>query len=141
MIKIDLIPCRSRAPPIEIFRYLIGVLRNLHHNPVFVRLDLDGALAQSAEFCQAVIDEHCIVEITGGGNSLNNGMAERQNGYDADLVRSSLMTLYLMIKHVMPPDLDIRKFWCCMLMHVNEIKRKVYNRMRGDSPYFLVHGR
>ena len=135
------IPCRSRAPPADIFRYVIRTIRSLGYAPIFIRVDRDGALAQSAEFCMVVTSENCILETTGGGNSSNNGMAEVQNRADATLVRSGLMTLLLMIRHVKPAELDIRKFWCCILMLVNEVKRKVINRMRGDSPFFLVHGR
>jgi hypothetical protein len=53
------IPTRSRAPPIDIFRYIIRCLRSLGWNVVFIRVDRDGALANSAEFCKVVIDENC----------------------------------------------------------------------------------
>jgi hypothetical protein len=64
------------------------------------------------------------MKIVGGNNSTNNGMIERQNGFDADMVRAALLTFYLMIKDVKPPELDVRRFWCCMIQHVAEVKRE-----------------
>ena len=132
-------PTKSRSPPIEITLYLIRTIRSMGYQVLFIQVDEDGAFARSSEFCQMIVEENIVLQTTGGGNSENNGMVERQNQFDANIVNPSLSTMKILMGHKLPDDMAIEEFWCLALQHGTMMKRRVYNRMRGDSPYFLVH--
>ena len=44
-------PTKSRSPPLQIAMYLIRTVRSLGHQVHIIRVDEDGALAKSSEFC------------------------------------------------------------------------------------------
>ena len=111
------------------------------HEVVEIYVDEDGALARSSEFCLAVRNESCILLTTGGGNSSSNGQVERSNQYDANIVRPGLSTMNMLMGKELPEDMNIEMFWCFALQQGTLIRRRLYNRMKGDSPYFLVHKR
>jgi hypothetical protein len=106
----------------------------------FIRVDEDGALARSAEFCQLIVDLSCLLQTTAGGNSTNNGRVERGNRTKANMICSQLTTMQMIMGKNLPPSVPIEKFWCFAYQHSNFILRRTYNRLRGDIPYFLVHG-
>ena len=132
-------PTKAKTPPIDITLYLIRTVRSLGFQINIIRVDEDGALARSSEFCKAIINENIVLQTTGGGNSANNGMVERSNQFDANVVRPVLSTMQLLMRDKLPMDLGIEAFWCCALQMSTLIHRRIYNRLRGDSPYFLVH--
>ena len=133
-------PTKSKAPPIDILIYVLNTVKSMGFNTVYCHMDEDGALARCSEFCQAIIDQACILRTTGGGNSSNNGIVESGNGFDIDLIRPTLGMMHLMFGSQLPSDLHITQFWCCALQMVTFLRRRLYNRSRKDSPYFLVHG-
>ena len=132
-------PGKSKTPPLETIRWFISVIRNMGFETTFVRVDEDGALAKSSEFCKLLVDMNCVLETTGGGNSTNNGIVERGNRSRANMVRAQLATLNLLIHKVLPSDMDIREFWCYAYQHSCFLQRRLYNRSIDDIPYFLVH--
>jgi hypothetical protein len=132
-------PSKSKGPPITIFTWVIKTLRKMGYEVLFVRVDEDGALARSSEFCSTIVKLNCILETTGGGNSENNGKVERPNRVKADMVRSSLATAKILFGKDLPKDLPIQKFWCFAYCHANYTHRRLYNRLRDASPHLLVH--
>ena len=132
-------PGKSKTPPLETIRWFISVIRNMGFETTFIRVDEDGALAKSSEFCKLLVDLNCILETTGGGNSTNNGVVERGNRTRANMVRAQLATLNLLIHKVLPSDMDIRQFWCYAYQHSCFLQRRLYNRSIDDIPYFLIH--
>ena len=108
------------------------------YNVIFIRVDEDGALAQSVELCELIVNLECIMETTGGGRSENNGAVEIGNRICANMVRTRLATLYTMIGDLLPKDMDIRLFWCyCYQLEVFT-QRRLYNQHLGDTPEYKV---
>lgn len=134
-------PTKCRAPPLDIFKYLIRTIRSMGFQVVFIKVDEDGSLAQSSEFCKGIMEENCVLQTTGGGNSTSNGQVERANLFDAEMIRPGLATMKILMGHLLPEDMQIEMFWCFVLQLSTMTRRRLYNRMRGDSPYFLVHGK
>ena len=131
-------PTKSKSPPIEILRWLLGTLRSMGHVVNFIRVDEGGELANSSSFAEFVFKCDCVLESTGAGNSTNNGKVERQNRTKADMTRAGLSTLNLLIKDDLPDDLPVEKFWCLAYQHSNFIKRRMFHRLRKSTPHFLV---
>ena len=131
-------PTESKSPPIEILRWLIGTLRSMGHVVNLIRVDEGGELANSSSFAEFVFKSDCVLESTGAGNSTNNGKVERQNRTKADMIRSGLSTLQLLIGDDLPDDLPVEKFWCLTYQHANFIKRRLFHRLRKSTPHFLV---
>jgi hypothetical protein len=134
-------PSKSKGVPLVIFTWTVKTLRSMGYEVIFIRVDEDGALARSAEFCSAVIKLNCILETTGGGNSENNGKVERANRVKGDMIRSSLATAKRIFGKHLPTNMTIQSFWCFAYCHANYTHRRLYNRLRKNSPYFLVHHR
>ena len=134
-------PTRSKTPPLEIMKWLINTLRSMGHNVTFIRVDEDGSLANSTEFCRLLMTMNCLLETTGGGNSTNNGIVEVGNRTKANMIRSQLSTMNLLFGHTLPEDTPITKFWCFAYQMACFILRRLYNRSKKDIPYFLVHGK
>ena len=118
-------PTKSKSAPIEIALYLIRTIRSLGHQVVFIRVDEGGELARSSEFCQIIVEENVILQTTGGGNSENNGVVERANQFDADLLRPALSTMETLMGDKLPEGMSIEMFWCCALQTSTMTKRRV----------------
>ena len=131
-------PTKSKSPPIEILRWIIGTLRSMGYVVNFVRVDEGGELANSSSFAEFIFKSDCVLESTGAGNSTNNGKVERQNRTKADMIRAALSTLGIMIKDDLPEDLSIESFWCLAYTHSNFVKRRMYHRMKQSTPHFLI---
>jgi hypothetical protein len=135
-------PTKNKNAPLEAVRYLITTLRSQGFQVNFIRVDEDRALANSSEFCQLIVDLHCVLETTAGGHSENNGKVERGNRTNANMVRSALTTLKcILVSRKVSISIDLTKLWCFALQHSVYIQRRMYNRMRKDIPYFLVFGK
>lgn len=133
-------PTKSKSTPLQLIRWLITTFRSCGHNPTFVRVDEDSALAECSHFCALLVELGCILETTGGYNSTNNGKVERSHLTLKNMVRASLYNAQLLFGDSLPPNLPIQKFWCFALQHAAYTLRRMYNRMRDNTPYFLVHG-
>lgn len=134
-------PSKNRAPPVSVFHYVVRFLRSMGYNVIFVQVDEDGALAHSSEFCQAIVDEHCVLETTGGGNSTNNGIVERGNSIDEHMVCATLATMDLLMGHLLPSDMCIQQFWCFALAQATMVQRRssTLHLIHGDTPFHMVH--
>ena len=132
-------PCRAKTPPLEIVRWVISTIRTMGYTVLFIRVDEDSSLANSSEFCTLVQDMNCLLETTGGGNSTNNGMVESGNRSRGNMVRSILSTMNVIFGHELPSDIKMEAFWCFAYQHACFIQRRLFNRLRNESPYFLVH--
>ena len=131
-------PTKNKSPPIEILRWLIGSLRSMGYVVNFIRVDEGGELANSSSFAEFVFKSDCILESTGAGNSTNNGKVERQNRTKADMIRSSLSSLHVLLDDDLPDDMSIESFWCLAYSHANFIKRRLFHRMKQTTPHQLV---
>ena len=133
-------PTPSRSPPVILVKYIVSVLRNMGYKVIFIRVDEDGALAQSTEFCRMIQhDIKCLLETTGGGNSNNNGISERSNFTRADMMRSLLTTMHLLFGRYLPDGITINMFWCFAYCYSGHVMRRLYNRSQNDIPYYVVH--
>ena len=79
-------PTKTKSPPIEIFTWFISTIRAMGYIAIYIRVDEDGSLARSTEFCNAVVDSNCVLQTTGGGNSEGNGKVERPHRTMANMV-------------------------------------------------------
>jgi hypothetical protein len=133
-------PTKSKSPPLEIVRWVISTLRSMGFEVTFIRVDEGGELARSAEFCSLIVSLSCLLQTTAGGNSSNNGRVERSNRTKANMIRSQLTTMKMIMKKKVSSDFNFERYWCFAYQHGNFILRRTYNRMRDEIPYFLVHG-
>ena len=109
------------------------------YSVLFIRVDEDGALAKSTEFCRLVVELDCLLETTGGGNSSNNGISERSNYTRADMMRSQLSVMHILFGKYLPKDVDINSYWCFAYVMAGFVQRRIYNRMHDEIPFYLVH--
>ncbi len=134
-------PTKSKTSPLRLVKWFINAIRGTGREVVFIRVDEDGALANCSHFCELIIQLNCILETTGGYNSENNGMVEQPHGTLADMMRASLLNAKHLFGDQLPQNLKIQQFWCFALQHCSYTLRRKYNRMRDNTPYFLVHGK
>ena len=70
-------PTASKRPPLTILDYFFSLLRHKGIIVKTVRVDEDGALANSLEFTDFLVQHGIIMETTGGFASFLNGKIER----------------------------------------------------------------
>ena len=77
--KVWCIPCTTKRPPLEIVRFIYNFLA---HQNIFIlqlRVDEDGSLAKSSDFCQLLFQLGITLQTTGGYSSDLNGNVEILN--------------------------------------------------------------
>jgi hypothetical protein len=132
-------PSKGKNPPLDVIRFTINTLRSQGFQVNFIRVDEDRALALSSEFCELILELGCVLETTSGGNSTNNGVVERGNRVNGNMIRTALTTLKSLIpSNQLPNDFKVEELWCFALQHSVFVQRRMYNRLRKDIPYFLV---
>jgi hypothetical protein len=132
-------PYKSKNPALDVLRYTIDTLRTQGFQVNFVRVDEDQGLARSAEFCELILELNCVLETTAGGNSTNNSIVERGNRVNANMIHSALTTLKSLIpKDESPTTMKIEELWCFALQYCVYVQRRMHNRLRKDTPFFLV---
>jgi hypothetical protein len=132
-------PSKGKNPPLDVLRFTINTLRSQGFQINFIRVDEDRSLALSSEFCELILELRCVLETTSGGNSTNNGVVERGNRVNGNMIRTALTTLKSLIpSDQLPNDFKIEELWCFALQHSVFVQRRMYNRLRKDIPYFLV---
>ena len=134
-------PCPSKRPPVAIIRFFVTALQRLGFTPAVFKMDEGGDLAKSTEFCKELSDMGLIIHSTGGDNKTSNGIVERFHQTLHQMNRSSLSTLKVMLPEKLPLGIQIESFWDVCLVYMVQIKRVLFSKAIGDSPYFLMHKR
>ena len=132
-------PTKSKSPPLDIVKWFVNTIRSMGYKAIFFRVDEDRALARSSEFSSLILELNGIIQTTGGYNSENNGKVERPHRTLGDMVRSMLGTANIVFGDKLPKGMTIKQFWCFALQNACEKLRRIYNKNRGETPYFLVH--
>lgn len=70
-------PTRPKRVPLDILKWLFAILNKENKTVRIIRVDEDGALARSREFCKLVQLQNISLQTTGGYMSSLNGMIER----------------------------------------------------------------
>ena len=70
-------PTRSKRVPLDILNWLLSILEQEGKIVRIIRVDEDGALARSREFCKLIQKKNITLQTTGGYMSSLNGMVER----------------------------------------------------------------
>jgi len=84
-------PTASKRPPLTILDYFFSLLRHEGIIVKTVRVDEDGALADSSEFTDFLVKHGINMETTGGFVSFLNGKIERPHRTIAQMVRALLL--------------------------------------------------
>ena len=116
-------PVKSRRPPLRIITYFIDLVRQLKLPFVSVRIDEDGALAQSADFCRLMAEKSVIMQTTAGYNSTNNGKAERPHYSMQNYMRTTLIGAGL-------PDF----LWCFQVQYGAFIANRLWHSAINSVP-------
>ena len=117
-------PTRSRNPPLQQVKWLVKHLRAQGYSFVELRVDEDGALAQSSEFmgmCTAEL--HIAVQTTGGYNSEANGMVE-----------SPIKPVKRMMRAMIVGAGFGDEMWCFSFQYALYVLDRSYHRMLDDMP-------
>ncbi len=86
-------PTASKRCPLQILDYLFAMLQHEGTTVQCIRVDEDGALANSSEFCDFLVQRHISLETTGGYASFLNGKIERHHRTIAQMVRSMILKI------------------------------------------------
>eukprot|EP00978_Attheya_sp_CCMP212_P028087 scaffold95999_cov85-Attheya_sp.AAC.1 len=97
-------------------------------NPLYIRVDEGGELANLTDFCRSVVSMNLILETTGGYVSKLNGKNESLNGYAKGMVQVFLMSR----SHT-----DDK--WCFAFCYAIWIIRRVLNTRIKMTPYEKWH--
>jgi hypothetical protein len=84
-------PTASKRPPLSIITYFFSLLAKENIIVKTIRVDEDGALANSSEFTDLLIAHNINMETTGGFASFLNGKIERPHRTIAQVVRAMLL--------------------------------------------------
>ncbi len=122
-------PTASKRCPLQILDYLFAMLQNEGTTVQCIRVDEDGALANSSEFCDFLVQRHTSLETTGGYASFLNGKIERHHRTIAQMVRSMILNSGL------PSTL-----WCYAAETAADIYRYTYHSALQMSPYEAWYG-
>jgi hypothetical protein len=122
-------PTASKRPPLQILDFLFTMLTHDGVRVQCIRVDEDGALANSSEFCDFLIERKISLETTGGYASFLNGKIERHHRTIAQMVRSMLLNSGL------PNHL-----WCYAAETAADIYRYTYHSALQMTPYEAWYG-
>jgi len=122
-------PTASKHPPLQILDFLFAILNHEGILVQCIRVDEDGALANSSEFCDFLIQWKISLETTGGYASFLNGKIERHHRTIAQMVHAMLLNSGL------PHTL-----WCYATEAAAEIYRCTYHSALKITPYEAWYG-
>jgi hypothetical protein len=117
-------PTASKGAPIDILDYFFCLLEKENVVICSVRVDEDGALANSSDFTSFLTRHHITMETTGGYASFLNGKVERPHRTLASMVRAMLLNSGL------PTSL-----WCYAAETAADVYRYTYHSALGKTPY------
>jgi hypothetical protein len=84
-------PTTSKRAPLSILDFFFTMLEHDGVTIQAIRVDEDGALANSTEFSDFLVDRKILLDTTGGYASFLNGKIERPHQTIAQMVRSLLL--------------------------------------------------
>jgi hypothetical protein len=84
-------PTTSKRAPLSILDFFFTMLEHDGVTIQAIRVDEDGALANSTEFSDFLVDRKILLDTTGGYASFLNGKIERPHRTIAQMVRSLLL--------------------------------------------------
>ena len=112
-----------------ILKILITTLRNQDKKVAFIQVDEDGKLARYSEFMKTCHNMNIIVKTIGGDAYSIIGKSESPN----NTLASITIALTLNSSHK-------KELWCFSYKYTILLFCRTENRLRGDVPYFLLHG-
>ena len=77
--KVWCFPCTTKQMPLELLRFIIKYLENQGIHILQFRVDEDGSLANSSDFCKLLFNAGITLQTTGGYSSGLNGNVEILN--------------------------------------------------------------
>jgi len=122
-------PTASKRPPLAILEYFFSILAKHDITVCSIRVDEDGALANSSEFTDFLVQKSIAMETTGGHASFLNGKIERPHRTISQMVRAMLLNSGL-------PN----KLWCYAAETAADIYRYTYHSALGMTPYEAWYG-
>jgi hypothetical protein len=122
-------PTASKHAPLQVFDFLFAILAHDGIMVQCIRVDEDGTLANSSEFCNFILQRKISLETTGGYASFLNGKIERHHRTIAQMVRSMLLNSGL------PNSL-----WCFAAEAAADMYRYTYHSALQMSPYKAWYG-
>jgi hypothetical protein len=122
-------PTASKHAPLQVLDFLFAMLAHDGIMVQCIRVDEDGALANSSEFCDFLFQRKISLETTGGYASFLNGKIEHHHCTIAQMVRSMLLNSGL------PNNL-----WCFAAEAAADIYRYTYHSALQMSPYKAWYG-
>ncbi len=122
-------PTASKRPPLSIITYFFSLLAKENIIVKTIRVDEDGALANSSEFTDLLIAHNINMETTGGFASFLNGKIERPHRTIAQVVRAMLLNSGL------PSTL-----WCYAAVTQADIYRYTHHSAIDKTPYEAWYG-
>jgi len=122
-------PTANKRPPLAIITYFFSLLAKENITIKTIRVDEDGALANSSEFTDLLVSHNINMETTGGFASFLNGKIERPHRTIAQHVRAMLLNSGL------PSNL-----WCYAAETQAEIYRYTYHSAIDKTPYEAWYG-
>jgi len=122
-------PTANKRPPLAILDYFFSILDKHTITICNVRVDEDGALANSSESTDFLVQRKVTMETTRGHASFLNGKIERPHRTISQMVRSMLLNSGL-------PD----KLWCYAAETAADIFRYTYHSALGMTPYEAWYG-
>jgi hypothetical protein len=118
------LPTASKHVPLSVLDFLFTTLEHENITIQGARVDEDGALANSSEFCDFLLHRHIALQSTGGYASFLNGKIERPHRTIVQMVRAMLLNSGL-------PDI----LWCYTAETATDIYRYTYHSAIKITPY------
>jgi hypothetical protein len=122
-------PTASKGHPLDILDYIFTMLQRDGVTILCVRVDEDGALANSSEFATFLTQCFINMETTGGYASFLNGKIERPHRTLANMDRAMLLNSGL------PPNL-----WCYAAETAADVYRYTHHSVLDMTPYEAWYG-
>ena len=121
---------RSKRTPIDTLKFLVTKLSDQDKKFSFIQVDETVSLARSSEFTKTCHNMKITVQNTDVDASYINSKSGIPNKKLANITR------YLLLKSSQKKEL-----WCFAYQYDIWIYHQTDNRLRGDVPYFLYHGK
>jgi len=122
-------PTASKRCPLQILDFLFAMLQHEGITVQCIRVDEDGALANSSEFCDFLLQRCIYLETTGGYASFLNGKIKSHHRTIGQMARSMLLNCGL-------PN----NIWCFAAEAATDIYHYTYHSALQMTPYEAWYG-